>query len=126
MEEGVTRPFAADFERTLKAAERALAAAGFRQAQDCPGPTAGDPLPPCAGPQVTRVDDRTSYVYGTKAAGTEGHRYWSGEHVRIVVARSGQNQTTARVISKYREQSIVGRDGDYSGIILDAISRGLR
>lgn len=126
MNEGVTRTFAADFDRTLQAAQRALGAAGFDQAQDCPGPTAYDPRPPCVRPQVTRVDDHTSYIYGTKGAGTKGHRYWSGEHVRIVVEKTGPNQSTVRVISKYQEQTIVGRKGDYSGVILQGMSQALK
>lgn len=124
--DGVTRSFAADFDRTLQAAQRALAAAGFLQTQDCPGPNAFDPKPPCIGRHVTRVDDRTSYVSGLKYAGTKGHRYWNGEHVRIAVERTGPSQSTVRVISKYHERTIVGRKGDYSRIILDAMSKDLK
>ena len=123
--EGVTRPFAADLDMMLQAAQRALSAAGFDQVQNCPGPTADDPRPPCIGPQVTRVDDHTAYIYGTKPAGMAGHRYWSGEHVRIVVEQTGPNRSTVRVISKLRGETIIGRKGDYSGIILSAMSRDL-
>lgn len=124
--DGVTRSFAADFDRTLQAAQRALAAAGFLQTQDCPAPTADEHKPPCSGLHVTRVDDRISYLSGLKYAGTNGHRFWNGEHVRIVVERTGPNQSTVRVISKYREETIVGRTGDYSTIILDGMSRDLK
>ena len=118
---GVSRTYSADFGRTLQAAEDALVTAGLTQERNCSGIDPMTREPHCTGLLINPVDDHTSYLYAIK-----GNHGWNGEQVRVLIQRLGPELTTVRVISKYREQTVLGRSGDYSGTILDEIARKLK
>jgi hypothetical protein len=99
---GVSRTYPAGFARTIQAAENALVAAGLNQERNCPDIDTVTREPHCVGLLINPVDDR------------------------VLIQRLGPELTTVRVISKYREQTILGRRGDYSGTILDEIARNLK
>jgi hypothetical protein len=118
---GVSRTYPAGFARTIQAAENALVAAGLNQERNCPDIDTVTREPHCVGLLINPVDDHTSYLYAIK-----GNHGWNGEQVRVLIQRLGPELTTVRVISKYREQTILGRRGDYSRTILDEIARNLK
>lgn len=114
-DQGVARTYAADYSKTLLAAEEALDKAGLRwNALNRYGIIFAD-LPHRPG----ETDDEIWSLYATP----KGERAWSGDQVRVVVQQTAPMQTTVRVISKHRMETLVGRKGDYSGAILDEIGR---
>ena len=121
LDQGVSRTFPASLERTLQAAEDALAAVGLRQARDCAPSDARHPEPSCTERAVTKVGDHTSIIVGFNTGNS-----WSGVQVRVVMDELTANQTTVRVLSKYRMETIVGKRGDYSGSILEEMARTLK
>jgi hypothetical protein len=126
--EGVARTFSADLATTLRAAQQAVLTTDLEPDRDCPDSINHDLIVGehnrCLGPTSTRIDDHTAVFNAMKLRG-EG-QWWNGEQVRIVVQEAAPGQTTVRVLSRFRTQTIVGRRGDYSAAIFDQISRQLK
>jgi hypothetical protein len=127
--EGVARTYAASYKRTLDAARQSLldqrelryselnrSGLVFR---DLPRDTANNGVARISG---YPIDTTVWSLYANSDMG----RGWDGSQVRIVIDSIGPNQTTVRVLSKLRTASIVGRRGDYSGLILDEIGHLLK
>jgi hypothetical protein len=123
LDQGISRTFPASLEKTLQAAEDALVVVGLRQRWECAAPDYqhNEVTPRCAERAVTKVGDHTFIIVGLNAG-----RAWNGVQVRVVMDEFVANQTTVRVLSKYRMETIVGGRGDYSGSILNEIARTLR
>ena len=127
--EGVARTYRASYESTLKAARQALLEhAELRYSElNRSGVVFRDLLRFNAENGVARA---SGYAVDTTIwslyANTDIGRGWNGSQVRVVVDSIGVNQTTVRVLSKFRTASVVGRRGDYSEVILDAIDRLLK
>jgi hypothetical protein len=123
MDQGVSRTFPANLDKTVQAAENALVAVGLRQGRDCQAPDHqhDEVMPRCTERAVTKVGDHTSFIVGFDTG-----RAWNGVQVRVVMEESTANRTTVRVVSKYRMETIVGGRGDYSEGILNELARTLR
>jgi hypothetical protein len=115
---GASRHFSTDAETTLQAAEDAVAAAGLYQMRNCPGPTSTEPKPVCGGPAVGTIGVDTLVFY----AFPDRRRGWDGRQVRVVVAGHGPHGTTVYVVSKRGMTTVTRGSGDYSSVILNAIS----
>jgi hypothetical protein len=118
--EGVARTYPASYERTLKAAKQALLEhAELRHSELNRSGLIFKDLPRMSD---YPIDTTIWALY----ANTDTGRGWNGSQVRIVMDSIGPNQTTVRVLSKFRTAAVVGRRGDYSGVILDEIDRLLK
>jgi hypothetical protein len=128
--DGVARTFSAGFATTLRAAQQAVLATNLVPDQDCPDSINHDlkvgDHNRCLGPTSTRIDDHTAMFNAVKLRGSGDHQFWNGDQVRIVVQEASPGQTTVRVLSRFRTQTIVGRSGDYSAAIFDDIIRQLK
>ena len=133
LNDGVSHTFSADYAKTLSAAENALQTAGLSQYQDCPygldqNLKAGEHVR-CIGLSVNKVDtvdDHTAILFANKYRGSGDTRWWNGDQARVLIQEVAPNQTTVRVLSKFRTKSIVDRPGDYSGPIFKEMERRLK
>ena len=118
---GVSRTFSASAATTLKAAEDAVVAVGLYQQQICPGSTPTDPKPACDGLEVAHfgVDTLAFYAFPDRQRG------WDGRQVRVVVAGHGPNESTVYILSKRSTTTVTHGRGDYSSVILNAVSARL-
>jgi hypothetical protein len=128
--EGVARTFSADLATTLRAAQQAVLATDLIPDRDCPDSINHDlkvgEHVRCLGPRSTRIDDHAAMFVAVKLRGSGNHQWWNGDQVRIVVQEAAPGQTTVRVLSQFRTQTLVGRRGDYSAAIFDGIARQLK
>jgi hypothetical protein len=128
--EGVARTFSADLATTLRAAQQAVLATDLEPDRDCPDSINHDlkvgEHTRCLGPTSTRIDDHVAMFNAMKFRGSGDQHWWNGDQVRIVVQEATPGQTTVRVLSRFRTQTIFGRRGDYSAAIFDQISRQLK
>ena len=125
--QGVARTFSADLATTVRAAQQAVIALGFEPDMDCPDSinrgikNVGERVR-CLGPRFTRIDEHTAVFNAMKFRGTGDQHWWNGEQVRILVQEVVPGQSTVRVLSRFRTQTIVGRRGDYSSAIFERLS----
>lgn len=102
--EGIARVFSAELEKVLNAAQESMVEAGL------------------AIEEVTKVDDNTHLILGTKGLSVFSY----GELVRLVVERSAPSETTVRVYTKRRLATNITAKGDYSGAIFSRIESKLQ
>ncbi len=101
LEEGDSRPFAADYTEVVRAARAAVLGAGLKIQEDYP------------------LDESTWFILSDKPYSFFGGY---GAVVRVVVQKLGDNQTVVRVISRRRSAIELGAKGDYSKDIIAALT----